>query len=366
MQSFTRSFFPRPPGAHPRSRAGWDGRAGRLCPALLLALLLTGGWTSRARAGADLVVGPRTLEAGRVAPLARLPLTVVLTNATARPVEIRRVRASCSCLIPPWRERTLPAGTGLEMSLEMVAGAVSGPFVEQLEFDSSHPDEPQVRIVVRGEVYQAVEVVPAFVTLPVTPDAWADERAVARVINHAPEPMELTGLQGRHPAFAGRFEAVRPGFEYRLEVRATQALPNGNHYGVFELATTSPQAPKLEFTAFVPGLPAVAVGPPALRLPARPGPGTTSGPVHLRATTGHALEVRAVAPPPAGLRVLLRTVEPGRLHRLEVVTAEGFRADAGAAPMVELESNHPSHRILRIPVTVAGTIPPNSPVNAGP
>ncbi|MFM7103215.1 MAG: DUF1573 domain-containing protein, partial [Verrucomicrobiota bacterium] len=307
---------------------------------------------SRVVAGPDLVVGPRTLECGRLAPLARLPLTVVLTNSTAQPVEIRRVRTSCSCVIPPWRERTLPAGTGLEMPLELVAGAVSGPFVEQLDFDSSHPDAPQVRIVVRGEVYQPIEVVPAFVTLPVTPDAWADERAVARVINHEPEPMELTGLQGRHPAFAGRWEAIRPGFEYRLEVRVTQALPNGNHYGVFEVTTPSPQAPRLEFTVFVPGLPAVAVGPPALRLPAHPGPGTTSGPVHLRSTTGQALEVRAVAPPPAGLRVLLRTVEPGRLHRLEVVTTEGFPADAGTAPVVELESNHPSHRTLRIPVMV--------------
>ncbi len=313
-----------------------------------------------------MVVGERTRDVGRIVPLARLQWVVTLTNGTTQPVEIQNVRTSCSCLIPPWRTQVVPAGSQLAMPLELIASSVSGPFVEQLEFDATHPEEAKVRLEIRGEVYQPVEAVPAFAMLPVTPDAWKDAVAVARIVNHESTPIEVSGLKSLHPSFVGRLVTVRAGFEYAVEMRVTKALPNGNHYGRFELTTSSTNVPRLEVTAFVPGLPAVALGPRVLRLPTNPGPNTTSAPVHIRSTTPHVLEVRHDSPPPNGTRVILETVEKGRLYRLSLVTEAGLRGTEGSDLAVVLESNHPSHRTLRVPISFADPVTNASPVNAGP
>jgi Protein of unknown function (DUF1573) len=336
----------------------------RLVYAMILAVLAS--VPLRAAEGTGMVVGDRTRDVGRIAPLARLRWVVTLTNGTAQAIEIRNVRTSCSCLIPPWRAQTLPAGGQLQMPLELMAGAVPGPFVEQLEFDASQPGEPRVQLEIRGEVYQSVEVVPAFAMLHVTPDAWKDEVAVSRLVNHESTPVEVSGLKSLHPSFEGRLVTVRAGFEYALEMRVTKALPNGNHYGRFELTTASTNVPKLEVTAFVPGLPAVAVGPRVLRLPSNPGPDTTSAPVHIRSTTSHVLEVRHAAASPAHTRVLLDAVENGRLYRLSLVTDAGFRQPEKDGLAVVLESNHPSHRTLRVPISFADRWTNVPPVSAGP
>jgi Protein of unknown function (DUF1573) len=322
--------------------------------------------STHAAEGNPLALGERTRDVGRIIPLARLQWVVTLTNGTTQPVEIRNVRTSCSCLIPPWRTQVVPAGSQLAMPLELIASSVSGPFVEQLEFDASHPEEAKVRLEIRGEVYQPVEAVPAFAMLPITPDAWKDEVAVARIVNHESTPIEVSGLKSLHPSFVGRLVTVRPGFEYALEMRVTKALPNGNHYGGFELATSSTNVPRLEVTAFVPGLPAVAVGPRVLRLPTNPGPNTTSAPVYIRSTTPHVLEVRHNSPPPTGTRVLLETVEKGRLYRLSLVTEVDLRSAEGSDLALVLESNHPSHRTLRVPISFADSETNAAPVNAGP
>lgn len=332
------------------------------CWALLVFLVSA---RTHAAEAPPLILGERTRDLGRIVPLARLQWVVTLTNGTAQPVEIRNVRTSCSCLIPPWRSRVVPAGSQLAMPLELIASGVSGPFVEQLEFDATHPDEPKVRLEIRGEVYQPVEAVPAFAMLHVTPDAWQDEVAVARIVNHESTPIEVSGLKSLHPSFVGRVVPVRPGFEYALEMRVTKALPNGNHYGRFELATSSTNVPRLEVTAFVAGLPAVALGPRVLRLPSNPGPNTTSAPVHIRSTTPHVLEVRQSSTAPTGTRVLLEAVEKGRLYRLSLVTEAGFRSAEGSDLAVVLESNHPAHRTLRVPISFADPGTNAGPVSAG-
>lgn len=341
----------------------------RRLPPAILAVLLLAGTGSMGRAGAatpstGIVVGARSLDLGRVAPLARIPWTVRLTNATASVLEISNLRTTCSCVVPAWRKQTVPPGGGTTLDLQLIVSGVPGPLEEALEFDSSNPDEPRVRIEVRGEVYRAVEAIPEFAMLPVTPDAWQGEKAVVRIVNHEASPMELSGPRSLHPAFDGRLEVVRPGFEYLLEMWTTRALPNGNHYGRFELATSSSNAPRLEVTAFVPGLPAVALGPRSLRLPGKPGPGVTSGPVYIRSTTAHILELRAAAPP-AGTRILLNAVETGRLYRLELVTESGFRMPAVGDLGVDLESNHAAHRTLRIPVSFAEPATNSATVNGG-
>lgn len=311
------------------------------------------------------VVGARSIDLGRIAPLAKLACSIRLTNAHAATLEVSNVRTTCSCVVPAWRKQTVAAGSGATLDLQLIASGIPGPFLEALEFDSSSPDEPRVRIEVRGEVYQAVEAIPAFAMLPVTPDAWKGETTTARIVNHESAPMELSGLRNLHPAFDARLAVVRPGFEYLLEMWTTRPLPNGNHYGRFELATTSSNVPRLEVTAFVPGLAAVALGPRSLRLPDEPGPGVTSGPVYIRSTTAHVLELRETKAPPAGTRVLLNTVEAGRLYRLELVTEPGFRMPQVGDLEVDLESNHAAHRRLRIPVSFAQPVTNATTVNAG-
>ena len=343
-----------------RTSLGWV----RIGYAVFLALLAM--VSLRAADGTGLVAGDRTRDVGRVAPLARIQWVVTLTNGTAQPVGIRNVRTSCSCLVPPWRTQTLPAGGQMQMPLELIASGVPGPFIEHLEFEASTPAEPKVRLEIRGEVYQPVEAVPAFAMLHVTPDAWKDEVAVARIVNHESTPVEVSGVRSLHPSFEGRLVTVRAGFEYMLEMRVTQALPNGNHYGRFELATSSTNVPRVEVTAFVPGLSAVALGPRSLRLPANPGPSTTSAPVHIRSTTSHALEFRPNPTAPPGTRAVLESVEKGRLYRLSLVIEEGFHRPEAGDPTVVLESNHPAYRTLRVPISFADPRTNSPPVSAGP
>ena len=296
---------------------------------------------------------------GKVAPLARIPWVVNLTNATAQPVEVRNVRASCSCLVPPWRSRTLPPRSRTEMPLELIVSGLSGPFSESLDFETTHPDEPRVHLELRGEVFQPVESIPPFVVLAITPDSWRDEVVTARIVNHEANPIATPSLKGFHASFAGRIQPLREGFEYLLEMRATGPLPNGNHYGRFEVATSSTNAPKLEVTAFVPGLPAVAIGPRALRMRPDASPNTTSSPVFIRSTTAHALDVR-LDEAPEGTRPLLDVMEPGRVYRLALAFQPGFKGLATNASNVRLVSNHPSHPTLMVPIV------PAAPVNAAP
>ncbi|MFM8420409.1 MAG: DUF1573 domain-containing protein [Verrucomicrobiota bacterium] len=306
-----------------------------------------------------LVSGERSRDVGKVAPLARIPWVVTLTNATAHPVEVRNVRTSCSCLVVPWRAQTLPPRSRTEMPLELIASGLSGPFTESLDLETTHPDASRVHLEVRGEVFQPVESIPPFVVLPITPDSWRDEVVTARIVNHEARPIPTPGFKSLHASFAGRITPLRDGFEYLLEMRATGPLPNGNHYGRFEVATTSTNVPKLEVTAFVPGLPAVAIGPRALRMRPDAGPSTTSSPVFIRSTTTHGLDIRAEGTP-EGTRALLHVVEPGRLYRLALVTQPGFLGLATNASPVRLVSNHPSHPTLTVPVV------PADPINAKP
>lgn len=306
-----------------------------------------------------IIDGERTRDVGKVAPLARIPWVVTLTNATAQAIEVRNVRTSCSCLVVPWRAQTLPPRSRTDMPLELIVSGLSGPFSESLDFESTHPSESRVRLEVRGEVFQSVESIPPFVVLPVTPDSWRDEMVTARIVNHEARPMATPGFRSLHASFGGRLRPLREGFEYLLEMRATGPLPNGNHYGRFEVTTTSTNVPKIEVTAFVPGLPAVAVGPRVLRMRPDASPNTTSSPVFIRSTTAHALDVR-LDEAPEGTRPLLDVMEPGRVYRLALAFQPGFKGLATNASNVRLVSNHPSHPTLMVPIV------PAAPVNAAP
>jgi hypothetical protein len=63
--------------------------------------------------------------------------------------------------------------------------------------------------------------------------------------------------------------------------------------------------------------------------------------------------------------VLLETVEKGRLYRLSLVTEVGLRSAEGNDLAVVLESNHPAHRTLRVPISFADPGTNATPVNAG-
>ena len=63
--------------------------------------------------------------------------------------------------------------------------------------------------------------------------------------------------------------------------------------------------------------------------------------------------------------MLLETVEEGRLYRLSLVTEVGLRSAAGIDLTVVLESNHPAHRTLRVPISFADPGTNAAPVNLG-
>jgi signal peptidase I len=325
----------------------------------ILGGLLAGAWAPAAAAAERprLIAGETVVELGRVPPTTRLEPTLTLANAGDVLLEVGGFRSSCSCLRPSVEALKIAAGERATLTLGLHTSDLSGPFSEWLTLTSNDPEQPELRLEVRGTVFRLVEAVPPFVKLEITPDSWADTVVTTRILNHGERPITVEDPVGSNPAFAARLVPHRPGFEYALEIRATRVLGTGNHYGKFTLPTSAPEAPKIEVTAFVPGLPAVVATPRTLPLPAAPASNRVVRTVLVRGTTDHRLRLerpRFDGPPvPAGVAVSVTEREAGRLFALVVEFPPGFAPSATNRLALAVDSNHPQFPTLRIPILPA-------------
>lgn len=306
---------------------------------------------------------PSADDLGRVAPTNLITRTLVLTNGGSEAVKVRLVRGTCSCIrIEAWPDQVEP-GQAAPVQVEFRTSAFDGPFREKVVATSGDPGVEEVAVEIRGEVWRPVQVEPAFLVMPLTPDSPTNETGVVRIINYRDEPLALSQPEVRHRAFVAELQTRVPGKEFVLRIRRVAPTGSGNTFVPVLLKTSSREVPELEVTAFVPAPPAVAVTPSRIRLPRVPLEQAWTQQVVLRSTTDRRLVLSnaTMNPAPIDLRLGITEREPGKVYDLQVVFPRGFTLPAEGPAEVRLESSHPQFRTIRIPV-----VPPEAELNSRP
>lgn len=133
-----------------------------LCAAMSLALLGAGGYLKWSRAvdpaAGLLVVSPREIDLGEIAPRSPVPVEFVISNHSRQPVRLLGTDANrCTaggCINTPFQPGVLAPGQSLKVPMTFHPGS-DLDFAVVPEFYTDRPGQPKLRLKIHGRLANA-------------------------------------------------------------------------------------------------------------------------------------------------------------------------------------------------------------------
>lgn len=253
----------------------WSAAVGRPAQALLptapgAAAVVPGATAAKIQFAAPV------FEFGRIAAGTVVNHDYVFTNVGAAPLVVTGVLPSCDCTaVGKWSARLEPGRTG-RIPIRFNSAGYGGAIDKWILVASNDPDQPKVKLVLRGTVWKPIEVSPPNAVFATAADAPASETKVIRITNNTDEPLILSPPESRNRAFAVELKTVRPGKEFELRVTTVPPPGAGTVPGLITIKTNSAQVPVIAVTALA--VPIRQGPPPGPAQADQPAGGPQSGP----------------------------------------------------------------------------------------
>lgn len=283
-----------------------------------------------------------------------------LTNASARPVRISGVDASCSCVVVgEWPRELAPGGAG---GIPFVFHTVNyrGPVTETLTVNTDDPDHPSLRLELKADVWRPVELIPPAALFEIDPGSPALSTATVRVLNQTEEPLSLGAPEPSHRALVAELTTNSPGREYQVTIRLKEPFPPGNLFGAVRLKTSVAKIPLLEIPVYATQAPVIAITPKTVRLPAGKITNQFTAIIRLRSRATNAFQVSSPLINLPGVGVALEETQVGRAFAVKLSFPAGFELPADTRAELTLRSNQPQQPQIRVPVTRERPAPPSA------
>lgn len=286
-----------------------------------------------------------TIEAGQV-----VTNEFRFSNPGSEPLVIKDVKASCGCTVPADWTRTVGPGQTGRIPFIFRSASFSGPVQKTITVVSNDPNAPKTSLQVKGKVWKAIEVTPAFAMFSFGPDHQGPETKVLKISSHLEQPVEISEVVLTNDCFTASVETVQAGKEYKLIVTALPLVGKTSSSASIIVKTSYGKVPELKATAYASVRPAVTIQPPRIALPA----GVLKAPERFNLTLSNnstnALELSDAQVDVPGVELTLNEVSPGRVFTLTGAFPEGFVGRPGKDFDIRLKSNHPGASVIRIPV----------------
>ncbi len=304
------------------------------------------GAVSRAKIALD----KKVFDFGRVGMGAVIRHEFIFTNTGAAALTIKDVRPGCGCTAAgEWTREVEPGRTGV-IPLELNTAGFLNEISKATVVQCNDPEQPIVRLEMKGTVWRAFDVKPGFVLFRLSDEAPTNETKVVKIVSQLEEPVALVPPQSTNASFRAELRVVRPGREFELAITTVPPLAPGYTRNVFQIETSSAEAPRMIVTAQATVLKAVQLSPERIVLPPGPMPTARTNRVSVRNNGPDPLALSEARVDLPGTVARIEEVQPGRLFWVAVSFPPGFQLEPRHTGELSFRSNHPRYPLLRVPV----------------
>jgi hypothetical protein len=202
----------------------------------------------------DAIAGPPRVNVldgdfdfGRVLTGTLVEHQFILENESASPAIVDEVR-----LTPPLTLVAAPAsvaaGAQATVRVRLDTSRITGLFEGQIALSFAGSDDATIGLTFAGTVYQTVETLPRPAFFVVTDRGQAQEQSI-ELINHEPEPLEITRVDHPRDRFMTRLETIEAGKRYRLILRLDGNGTAGRRSDPIVVTTSSRSTPVVKISA---------------------------------------------------------------------------------------------------------------------
>lgn len=191
-------------------------------------------------------------------------------------LEISSVRPSCGCTIAGSYPRKLEPGETGEFPFSLNSGKLRGPYEKSITVASNDPVTPELRLKLKGEIKQYVDVVPAQANFGRVTAGQPQER-ILKVTNNTEQPLRLELEVPPDSKYQFELVETTPGQNFDLKVKlSTQQAAAGAVRSTAKLKTNVEALKEItvDATAVIPERLEIQPQEIIVATPAAGGPGT--------------------------------------------------------------------------------------------
>lgn len=305
------------------------------------------GPSASAASGPDLVIDARMIELGTVIPGHRARRVLSLRNRGKEPLDIRLVRTSSGRLTAHLSHTRLPPASDAELRIAFSSEVWDrGPFTGQVVLYSNDPDQPVMKVKVKGVLRSPFGWSPRFLKFRVR----RDDLLSLPEIEIVPQEGEPTGPVRVKSFVPYLFAEVgeEPSGVYVVTLVLDPSVPLGPILGWIRIETSHPQVPVLQIPVRGRVVGDLAARPDRLDFGIVEEGQPATAQIFLANTGGREVHVLNVEPH-LPIEAEVGTVKKGRGYQISVRLPR-------PQPLQSLEghlnvyTDHPDEPVVRVPV----------------
>lgn len=288
-------------------------------------------------------------EFGKIKSGELVKYTYYFTNTGVETLEISRVQPSCGCTTAgDFSKKVEPGQTGT-IPIQFNSGNFNGNVFKTITVASNAKNQPTTVLQLKGTIWKAIEFMPAYSVLNISPDAQTGS-AVVHITNNLEEPITLFEPHSSNPSFTAELKTNQLGKGFELTITGRRPLTNGTMNGQITLKTLSTNTPVVTVPFWANVQSAVMVFPPQITLPPAPLTNKATPSITIQNNSTNKLTVSDAEVNVPGVELQLKEMQPGRVFSAQLVFPEGFEVPQGKQVLFTAKSSNPDTPVIKVPI----------------
>ncbi len=272
----------------------------------------------------------------------------IFKNTGTKELRIDRVKPICGCTVTGDFETVLAPGASGKLPIMFETKKFRGKVSKSISVYTNVKGKEEVKIVIKGEVWQAIQIVPGSASFGSADPAKEQERVIT-ITNNLPDPLNLTDLVCDSDKFNVDLEEIEEGKRYKLTVKTIPPLTNRFNRASITMNTNEDEIRMIQVmaSAYVP--PPVMVTPSLLRFPQELASDMRRY-VYVRHTKGKDLKISDIEINAEELEVKVINDKPeGKAYRLVITAPKGYTLPEKGVQL-SFKTDEPNFPIGNVPL----------------
>jgi hypothetical protein len=338
--------------------------AGALTMVVLIAAAPPVSGQAQAPAGTPNPDGPRikfsetAFDFGKIKSSEPVRHEFIVTNVGNATLDIVAVQPGCpGCTTAlPWDRQIEPGKTG-KIPIQFNPHGFSGMVSKSVTVSSTDPTQASQMLTFRANVWQPIEVQPAYVYFMPAEGEETNETKIVRIVSNLEEPLTLAPPECSNPGLKLELKTVQPGKEFALHITHAGPTSNAVPQGLITIGTSSTNVPIIKVTTHIMPQPALVISPLQITLPASLAAGHRHTQM-IRNNSSTLMKVTEASVNADGVTVQINESQPGKLFLLMVNFPANFQSHASQPLELTVKTTHPKRPVIKVPVVEATTLTP--------
>ena len=284
----------------------------------------------------------------------------VFTNTGDATLKISNVSPGCGCTtVGEWTHEVEPGKTGT-ISLQFNSSSYSQPVIKSTTVGCNDQSQQVVILQIRGTVFKAVELSQEWASFIIGPDSSGETNAVIHITNNDEEPITVSEPKSSLPCFAAEIKTNIPGKSFDLLIKTVPPFDAGQNQAVVSLQTSSKHTPTLGVIALVVAQSPLVVGPDKIEIPAGTLTSNVTVSVSVRNQSTQPVTLDHASVNAKGVSWNISSSQPGKMYTVTLNFPTGFEAPANTPLSLNIKTDHPWLRDLRVPIALLVAPPPTN------